>query len=70
MSPELHTFSSLNKSFLSQYKDTLKSLKNKIIFINEQTLKRKNLATITREELVKAFNDKKIEFASNVDEKS
>lgn len=65
---ELHTFSSLNKNFLSQYKDTLKSLKNKIVFINEHTLKRKNFPSISREELVKAFNDKKIEFASNVEE--
>ncbi len=65
---ELHTFSSLNKAFLSQYKDTLKSLKNKVIFINEHTLKQKNYPSISREELVKAFNDKKIEFASNVEE--
>ena len=65
---ELHTFSSLNKAFLSQYKDTLKSLKNKIVFINEHTLKRKNFPAISREELVSAFNDKKIEFASNVEE--
>lgn len=65
---ELHTFSSLNKAFLSQYKDTLKSLKNKIVFVNEHTLKMKNYPAITREELVKAFNDKKIELAFTIEE--
>ncbi len=65
---ELHTFSSLNKNFLSQYKDTLKSLKNKVVFINEHTLKSKNYPEISREELVAAFNDKKIEFATTVEE--
>lgn len=57
---ELHTFSSLNKQFLSQYKKTLKAMKNKIVFIDEHTLKMKNYPPISRAELEDAFQDKGI----------
>lgn len=65
---ELHTFSSLNKDFLGQYKATLKAVSNKIIFINEHTLKMKNYPPISREELVAAFGDKNIRYATNIEE--
>jgi len=65
---ELHTFSSLSKEFLSQYKGSLKAVKNKIVYINEHTLKMKNLPAISRDELVAAFGDKKLIFASNAEE--
>lgn len=65
---ELHTFSSLNKAFLSQYRKTLKALKKKIIFINEHTLKMKNYPPISRKELVEAFEDDSIQYATTVDE--
>lgn len=62
---ELHTFSSLNKAFLHQYRKTLKALKNKIIFINEHTLMQKNYPAISRDELVEAFEDEQIEYATS-----
>lgn len=65
---ELHTFSSLNKAFLSQYRKTLKALKKKVIFINEHTLKMKNYPPISRRELVEAFDDDSIQYATTVDE--
>ena len=65
---ELHTFSSLNKKFLHQYRRTLKAMKNKIIFINAHTLKMKNYPPISRNELVEAFEDENIEYATTVEE--
>jgi UDP-N-acetylmuramate: L-alanyl-gamma-D-glutamyl-meso-diaminopimelate ligase len=65
---ELHTFSSLNKAFLKQYRRTLKTLKKKIIFVNEHTLAQKNYPPISRAELVEAFDDPEIELATNLDD--
>jgi UDP-N-acetylmuramate: L-alanyl-gamma-D-glutamyl-meso-diaminopimelate ligase len=65
---ELHTFSSLNKNFLSQYRKTLKGLKHKIIFIDAHTLQMKNYPAISKAELVDAFGDDEIQYASNVTE--
>lgn len=65
---ELHTFSSLNKAFLSQYNKTLKALKHKVIFISSHTLEMKNYPPISREELVEAFGDSGIEYATTVEE--
>jgi UDP-N-acetylmuramate: L-alanyl-gamma-D-glutamyl-meso-diaminopimelate ligase len=65
---ELHTFSSLNKAFLSQYRKTLKGLKHKIIFIDAHTLQMKNYPSISKSELVEAFGDDEIQYATNVAE--
>ena len=65
---ELHTFSSLNKQFLSQYKKTLKTMKNKIVFINEHTLKMKNYPPISRAELEDAFQDKGIVYVTKAED--
>jgi len=65
---ELHTFSSLNKEFLRQYKKTLKLLRKKIVFVNEHTLRMKNMVPITREEIIQAFDDKDIQFVTNREE--
>jgi len=65
---ELHTFSSLNKNFLAQYRKTLKGLKHKIIFIDAHTLQMKNYPAISKAELVEAFGDDEILYATNVAE--
>lgn len=52
---ELHTYSSLNKSFLPQYKDSLKGLSQGIVFYNPEKLKLKNLPHITEDEIKAAF---------------
>jgi UDP-N-acetylmuramate: L-alanyl-gamma-D-glutamyl-meso-diaminopimelate ligase len=52
---ELHTFSSLNKKFLPQYKDSLKNSQLPIVYFNPEKLKSKNLEPITESEIKNAF---------------
>ncbi len=53
---ELHTFSSLNKKFLKQYKDTMDKADRAFVYFSEHTLKMKKLPPITRDEVKTAFN--------------
>jgi len=62
---ELHTFSSLNKSFLSQYKNSLAKADKKIVFVNLKTLENKRLDTISETEIITAFGDKKVVFVND-----
>ncbi|MFY0592916.1 UDP-N-acetylmuramate--L-alanine ligase [Roseivirga sp.] len=52
---ELHTFSSLNKAFISQYKDTFNSPDEALVFINPKTVATKGLEMISEDELKEAF---------------
>ena len=54
---ELHTFSSLNKAFLSQYKDTFNLPDESIVYFNPETLKHKRLAEISIEDVKAAFGN-------------
>ena len=53
---ELHTFSSLNKSFLDEYKDSMNTVDKAIIYYNNETMKQKKLIEITKAEVQDAFN--------------
>lgn len=53
---ELHTYSSLNKSFLPQYKDSLKLAQTAVVYFNPEKVKNKNLESISAEDVKKAFN--------------
>lgn len=53
---ELHTFSSLNKEFLQQYKGTMHAADKAIVYFNPHTLEHKKLPEITKEEVMQAFN--------------
>ncbi|MCG8580732.1 MAG: Mur ligase domain-containing protein [Bacteroidales bacterium] len=53
---ELHTFSSLNKAFLPQYKGTMKEADTAIVFFNPEVLKHKKLPELDKEDIVSAFN--------------
>jgi UDP-N-acetylmuramate: L-alanyl-gamma-D-glutamyl-meso-diaminopimelate ligase len=53
---ELHSFSSLTKRFLPQYKDSMKAASAQIIVIDPEKLKSKGLDDISEAELRKAFN--------------
>ena len=57
---ELHTFSSLNKDFLPQYKGTMEEADEAIVYFNPHTLEHKNLPSITKEEIITAFDNKKL----------
>lgn len=54
---ELHTFSSLNKAFLSQYKGTMDGANTPIVYFNPHTLEHKKLPAISKKEVVKAFEN-------------
>lgn len=53
---ELHTFSSLNKDFLKQYRDKLNSADTAIIYFDPKNVKDKNLPDISDNTIIKAFN--------------
>lgn len=55
---ELHTFSSLNKEFLSHYKNTYNAADTSIIYLNRQNITKKNLPEISDEDLKKGFGRK------------
>jgi UDP-N-acetylmuramate: L-alanyl-gamma-D-glutamyl-meso-diaminopimelate ligase len=57
---ELHTFSSLNKNFLKEYKGTLDAVDKAIVFFSEHTVKMKKLEPITKEEVATAFAHKNL----------
>ena len=58
---ELHTFSSLNHSFLKQYKGTMESADKAFVYFNPETLKHKKLANISIDEVVSAFATSNVE---------
>lgn len=57
---ELHTYSSLNKHFLSLYKNTMANADKSIIYFNPQTFKSKNLEKFSPEDVKISFNTKNI----------
>lgn len=52
---ELHTFSSLNKNFLPQYRNTLKEADLAAVFYTPHTLQLKRLPALEPEEVIHAF---------------
>ncbi|MCF2503873.1 Mur ligase domain-containing protein [Dyadobacter sp. CY107] len=52
---ELHTFSSLNKAFLSQYRRKLKAADVAVVYYNPQTVEHKRLEPISEEDIRLAF---------------
>jgi len=52
---ELHTYSSLNKKFLPQYKDSLKAAQVPVIYFNPDKVKSKNLEPLSESEIRGAF---------------
>lgn len=59
---ELHTFSSLNKAFLSQYKDTMNAADVAIVYIDEKTFQHKKMEPLNESDVQTSFNDKSILF--------
>jgi UDP-N-acetylmuramate: L-alanyl-gamma-D-glutamyl-meso-diaminopimelate ligase len=53
---ELHTFSSLSKVFLPQYKGTMQAADIAIVFFNEHTLAMKKMPPLSMEEVKSYFN--------------
>ena len=57
---ELHTFSSLNKKFLGEYRDSMNGIDTAIVYINKKYFDIKSLEEITHSELQEGFNNKKL----------
>ncbi len=57
---ELHTFSSLNKKFLSEYKGSMARADIPVVFYNEHTIAMKKLEQIDAAEVKNAFNDERV----------
>lgn len=53
---ELHTYSSLNKNFLNEYKNTMDKADVAIIFIDNKTFIHKGLEPYTAQDIKEAFN--------------
>lgn len=53
---ELHTFSSLNAEFIQQYKNTLNSAEQAIIYYNQHTLQMKNMPPLDAGFVKSSFN--------------
>ncbi len=64
---ELHTFSSLDKEFMKEYKDTLKHVDEALIFINPNNIKLKEGPGYTEDELKTAFNKESLKFFTDLD---
>ena len=62
---ELHTFSSLNKSFLKEYKGTMNDADIGIIYINKKSLKSKGFELITKKDISEGFENKNLLFFDN-----
>ena len=59
---ELHTFSSLNKDFLKEYKHSMAAADVAIVYIDEQTFVQKRMQPLMAEDIKKAFDDERILF--------
>jgi UDP-N-acetylmuramate: L-alanyl-gamma-D-glutamyl-meso-diaminopimelate ligase len=57
---ELHTFSSLNKEFLSQYDGAMKNADQAFVYYSPKTLEHKKLQDLSPEEVKNAFNSANI----------
>ena len=62
---ELHTFSSLNASFLKEYQGCMQQADIAYVYFNPKTVAHKKLESITSEQVNKAFGGKVIVFESS-----
>ncbi|MGV3706565.1 MAG: UDP-N-acetylmuramate--L-alanine ligase [Arcticibacter sp.] len=62
---ELHTFSSLNPDFLSEYKGAMDRADVPVVYIDEKTFKQKQLAPYDEDTVKAAFGNDKLIFFNN-----
>ncbi len=65
---ELHTFSSLNKDFLKEYKDKFKFADEPIVFFNPETVEHKKLPPISEEDIQHNFTTKNLRVFTDKEE--
>ena len=57
---ELHTFSSLNSTFLKQYKGTMENADKAFVYFNPETLRHKKLNEISSKDVLNAFDTQNV----------
>ncbi|MEE9349553.1 MAG: peptidoglycan synthetase, partial [Flavobacteriaceae bacterium] len=62
---ELHTYSSLNSEFLSEYKGALNFADKAVVFYSPSAVKIKQLEEVTKEQIAKAFERKDLIIYTN-----
>jgi UDP-N-acetylmuramate: L-alanyl-gamma-D-glutamyl-meso-diaminopimelate ligase len=62
---ELHTFSSLNRTFLEQYRDTMQAADVAVVYIDEKTFAQKRMEPLNANDVQTSFNDTTILFFSD-----
>lgn len=67
---ELHTFSSLNKEFLSHYNNTYNTADTAIVYLNKENLIKKNLPEISNDDIKIGFGRKDLIIIDNPKELS
>ncbi|PWE01057.1 UDP-N-acetylmuramate--L-alanine ligase [Marinilabilia rubra] len=65
---ELHTFSSLNKDFLPQYKGAMNAADEAVVFFNPEVVKHKKLPAIDPDDVKKAFSSNGLNVYTNPDD--
>ena len=65
---ELHTFSSLKKEFLPQYKNSMDAADLPIVYFNPHTIEHKKLEPITQEQVAEAFDSPGLMVSTDSDE--
>lgn len=63
---ELHTFSSLNKNFLSQYDSSMSKADVAIVFIDKKTFEHKKMEPFTALDVQTAFKEERIMFFDDI----
>lgn len=62
---ELHTFSSLNKAFLSEYHNSMETADEAYVYFSTHTLEHKKLAALSTDEVKEAFGSKNVTVYTN-----
>ena len=65
---ELHTYSSLNKAFIPQYKGALAAADKAIVFYNQHTLDMKKMPSLSKEFVAEAFDHPNIEIINTTED--
>ena len=65
---ELHTFSSLDASFINQYENSLQAAELAIVYINPKVLEKRGEHSFTQERLRKAFAHKHLYYITDKDD--
>ncbi|MFV0378575.1 MAG: UDP-N-acetylmuramate--L-alanine ligase [Mangrovibacterium sp.] len=64
---ELHTFSSLRKDFLPQYKDCMAAADEAFVYFDPHTIEHKRLEPITKEQVAEAFGSEGLQVFTDSD---